>query len=325
MCPKLKDGKFRRTKDGYWQVRYRKNGQNVQFTNKEKKVVVSLFREWCFSQKDEVKKTCNNKIQKFSEFTEIFFRDIKIQSVEQKTRDDLYKQAKRHILPVLGEFKIKEITPLNCQSVMAPILEKGHGRTAETISQILNEIFRAAIGEHLIKENPMNFVKVPRHERECGVSLTREEVAAFIKNCSASKYCRIFMLMLYTGIRRGEFKSLRIEENFITVQNGKKRKGQRVKYRRIPIAPGLRKFLPLSEQELAVKDDVLTRHFKIVCPNHALKDLRHTFTTFAQECGISKELVDIWTAHVKKQDMTASVYTHFSDEYLLQEIQKLIF
>ena len=35
--PLLKDGHFRKTPDGYWQVRYRKGGNDIQFTSKFKK------------------------------------------------------------------------------------------------------------------------------------------------------------------------------------------------------------------------------------------------------------------------------------------------
>ena len=106
---------------------------------------------------------------------------------------------------------------------------------------------------------------------------------------------------------------------------GKRRKGQRQQYRKIPIAPALRPFLPLSERDLAVKNDVLTGNFKKLCPDHHLYDLRHTFTTRCQECGIAKQLVDLWTGHSDNRDMTASVYTHFSEEYQLREIEKLEF
>ena len=47
--------------------------------------------------------------------------------------------------------------------------------------------------------------------------------------------------------------------------------------------------------------------FTKFCPNHQLKDLRHTFTTRARECGIDNELVSLWTGH-SLGNVTASVY-----------------
>ena len=132
-------------------------------------------------------------------------------------------------------------------------------------------------------------------------------------------------MYLYTGIRRGELHSLQIEGDFISVICGKCRKGHKKRRRKIPIAPELRAVLPLSEEDLAVENDVLTGNFKKLCPAHHLNDLRHTFISRCQECGIAKTLVDVWTDHTDKKDMTAGVYTHFSQEYQLREMEKLKF
>ena len=66
----------------------------------------------------------------------------------------------------------------------------------------------------------------------------------------------------------------------------------------------------------------LSLEFSAICPNHTLKDLRHTFTTRARECGVDNELVAIWTGH-SLSNITSSVYTHFSME-LQQEQAKRI-
>ena len=59
-------------------------------------------------------------------------------------------------------------------------------------------------------------------------------------------------------------------------------------------------------------------------PNHTLKDLRHTFTTRARECGIDNELVAVWTGH-SLGNITSSVYTHFSNEFQQKQALKLVY
>lgn len=86
---------------------------------------------------------------------------------------------------------------------------------------------------------------------------------------------------------------------------------------------------PLYKQHVAgkaIKVDVkhLSMTFAKICPNHQLKDLRHTFTTRARECKIENELVAIWTGH-SLGNITASVYTHFSMEHQKQEATKLLY
>ena len=55
-----------------------------------------------------------------------------------------------------------------------------------------------------------------------------------------------------------------------------------------------------------------------------LKELRHTFTTQAKECGISDEIVKIWTAR-SLQYLPARVDTHFTLECMKEKAERLIF
>lgn len=333
--PRLKDGHFRITPDGYHQVRYRRGGYNVQFTSKSLSKVKEQFRKWCKSVNDaeraEAQGISPATVQKqisgktFGAFAERYFRAVKAVNVEKGTYAIQHRALEMHIIPKIGDLDLGKITSLTCQELLNGILLEGKGRTAEMVKFILNEILRAAVGERLIRDNPMSFVRIPRHIRQNGTALSAEEVRSFMAACETSAYRKHFMLYLYTGIRRNELHSLRVEDGFVVVACGKTKKGQRQKYRKIPIAPGLEPFLPLSEAELEVNNDTLTTHFKRLCPAHHLYDLRHTFTTRCQECGIQKALVDLWTGHNDNRDMTASVYTHFSDDFQRKEILKLQF
>lgn len=331
--PKLKDGCFRKTKDGYFQVRYRRNGYNVQFTSKNLNTVKEKFKKWVITktkEENETNKALNDnskqkvkKVETLKDFTDKYFTQVKKHNVTELTYKELVRKLNAYIIPPLGDLPINDITPLTCQKVLIDMLEAGKGRTAEDIKIMLGEIFRAALGERLITDNPMLFVKIPKHQRENGQALTPKEIEEFIEKSKNSPYHKIFMVYLYTGIRRNELHSAVIDDDFITVACGKRRLGQKQKYRKIPIANNLRRYLPLSEKELNVENQVLTDNFKKLCPNHHLYDLRHTFTTRTQESGIPKTLVDVWTGHNDSKDMTAFVYTHFTVEFHLKEIKKL--
>ena len=84
-------------------------------------------------------------------------------------------------------------------------------------------------------------------------------------------------------------------------------------YRTIPIFPLYKRTLRLSPLG-KYQHNKLCEEFKRFLPNHTLKDLRHTFTTRARECGIDNELVAVWTGH-SLGNITSSVYTHFSIEF----------
>lgn len=321
--PKLKDGRFRITRDGLWQVRYRRDGYDIQYTAKNRQTVIDKFREWVKSVNDAKKDVLPKKKQLFQDFAEWYFAEVKRVNVDEKTCNSQRRSAELHIYPAIGGLTLRQVTAAKCQELLNGLLAQGKGRTAETVKFLLGEILRAAVGQKFISENPMQFVKIPRHVRENGEALPLGTVREFMKACEKSPYFKQFAVYLYTGIRRDELHGMRIEGDFISVICGKCRKGQKKRRRKIPIAPALRPFLPLSDDELAVENDVLTGNFKKLCPAHRLNDLRHTFITRSQECGIQKGLVDLWTDHVDKKDMTAGIYTHFSEEFQLKEIEKL--
>jgi integrase len=98
------------------------------------------------------------------------------------------------------------------------------------------------------------------------------------------------------------------------------------KSRSLPISPMLKRVLPFINVEKikTASTRVLTDRIKDVFENHHLHDLRHTFITRAQECGIRREIVSLWAGHKADSSITTTVYTHFQErsELQLQEIVK---
>lgn len=114
-----------------------------------------------------------------------------------------------------------------------------------------------------------------------------------------------------------------IEHNTLTIKNSKLKSYQKEKYRTVPIFP---KYSTTLDKPIKHKANLkqLRIEFKNYCPNHTLKDLRHTFTTRARECGIDNELVAVWTGH-SLGNITAGVYTHFSMEHQQKQAEKLVY
>ena len=135
--------------------------------------------------------------------------------------------------------------------------------------------------------------------------------------------------MMYTGLRRSELASAKVSDDWVTVSTAKQRKGKSEKIRRIPISPMLRQVLPLIDTEAIVElsGGVLTQHFQELCPDHHLHDLRHTFITRCQECGIQREIVSLWAGHAADSSITSVVYTHLEqyDGRQLEEMQKFTY
>ena len=62
--------------------------------------------------------------------------------------------------------------------------------------------------------------------------------------------------------------------------------------------------------------------FNKILPNHILYDLRTTFYTRCEECGVSPPARDHFVGH--SSSVLNATYTDLSDEYLLREGKKLV-
>lgn len=202
-------------------------------------------------------------------------------------------------------------------------------RTAKKIYQLLSAVFDYAVADELINRSPMTKVRIPVYEQEHGTPLSRNEEREFIEkliNNNEDIYLQAFVFMFYTGLRRAELASSSIDDKWVTVITAKQRKGKSEKKRRIPISPMLETVLPYIDVKRITElhTEPLTRHFKKLCPKHHLHDLRHTFITRCQECGIQREIVSLWAGHAADSSITSVVYTHLErfDENQLAEIKK---
>lgn len=270
----------------------------------------------------------DKKKTKFDEFALEWMRVVKQPTVKANTYQTYMDVYGLHVRPFFKNMPIAQITAMQIQPLFTKLTEAGKMRTAQYIKNLLNQIFTAAVGERIIQFNPMDGVRVLRHNNKKGVALTIEEEKKFIADCKNHPYGLAYMLLLYGGMRRGELREMQIGADVLIIKDGKKRIDQVQTSRRVPITPMLAPYLKSATEEelqraLMSNVEMLTRHFKELCPDHHLHELRHTFITRCQECGVPREVVSVWVGHVADRTMTSSVYTHFSDEFMKNEGKKV--
>lgn len=236
-----------------------------------------------------------------------------------------------NICPAFRGRCLDELKQSDIQAVLNAYIEQGKYRTATKIYQTLSAVFEFAVGEELIERSPMRLMKPPKYEERRGIALTLNEEREFLQllggsNCTPDIKNALFLL-LYTGMRRSELASACIENGFISVINAKTRKGFQEKRRLIPVTPMLAPYI--SDFDFAqlnvLRPDALTQAFKRLMPAHHLHELRHTFITRCQECGVPREVVSVWAGHSSDETQTSRVYTHFSQEFMMKEAQKVIY
>ena len=135
-------------------------------------------------------------------------------------------------------------------------------------------------------------------------------------------YELMFAVALYTGMCPNEYKTAKIEGEFI-VANNSKRKNGKAELKKIPITPMLRPYIDKNKQFEFARLETLRDKIKSILPSHKLYDLRTTFYTRCTECGIADVAIKKFVGHALGG--LADTYTDLSDEYLLKEGQKLVY
>ena len=264
-----------------------------------------------------------NKNANFKVFADMYLQNIKKRAVKANTFKELLYTYNKYIVPLYGQMKIRDIRPMHLQEYLGKMSEQTP-RLCETVKGLLNSILNYATDNGIIDRNPLKAIFIPKHQRKTGSALTREEEKEFLKAIENHRLKHIFLKMLYSGVRPCEIFTVRenIDENTITVKNGKLKSYQTNYYRTIPIFPMYKPYVGIECRPIC--KITVSQEFHAICPNHSLKDLRHTFTTRARECGIDNELVAVWTGH-SLGNITSSVYTHFSDEFQQEQAKKFVY
>lgn len=322
---RLKGGKaahIRQKENGTYEIRYRRDGLNISVSSKNLGEAKERFIQALCTAKT---KALDDKTF-FGQFAMQWLEVVKKPQVKENTWNNYLWTFKTYVFPRFGKMRLRDIKPIDVQKLLNSLDSKGIKRGAGNVYVLLKPLFEFAVAEDLIPKSPMRLIRKPKYETKHGVPFSVEEERGFVDRCIAGKSkCRYaFILMVFTGIRRSELASVTVSAQWVSVISAKTRKGEGEKVRKIPVSPMLKPFLPfMTRENLTVPADVLSHEFPKYAEGHHLHELRHTFITRCQECGISRELTSLWAGHKADNTMTTNVYTKFGEEYQLGEIQKL--
>lgn len=131
--------------------------------------------------------------------------------------------------------------------------------------------------------------------------------------------------MLFFGLRPCELITAHVEGDFLISRNAKRKNGK-IEYKKIPISERIRGLLDLSKGFAAPGSlQILNKYFKKIFPEKDITQysLRHTFATTCQEY-VRPDIVDIWMGDSSER-LVGKVYTHFSDEFMKAQMDKVSF
>ena len=304
-----------------YEIRLRSHGYNVYASSNnlaeaKRKFIDKLVE---FERYGDTRSTVPYTFIKFAEY---YFDNFYKRKVAAETLRIAQSQFKNHLAPYFSDVPLRRITPKKCQDLLDDYESRGKGKTAEDLYSLLSIIFKAAIKHNILVNNPLDMVFHAKHQREHGKALSKAEEKLLLEKTAGTPYQKMFAIGLYTGMRPNEYKTAKIEGEFI-VANNSKRKNGKVELKKIPITPMLRPYIDKNTQFEFARLETLRDKIKSILPSHKLYDLRTTFYTRCTECGIADVAIKKFVGHALGG--LADTYTDLSDEYLLREGQKLVY
>ena len=134
----------------------------------------------------------------------------------QKTTFDIHFIYYQNVIkPMLGHFKIQQITPLHIQKFVNNLVSeaKYSEHTVHLIYRIVSASLKKAKVMKIIKDNPASGITLPKIKRKEMNIWSLEQVNHFISAAKSIKRltrCYIgFLIALLTGMRQGEILGLR--------------------------------------------------------------------------------------------------------------------
>ncbi len=300
-----------------YEIRYRRNGYNISASAKsleeaKKKFIDKLIEE-----------TANAAQRAFSarsvrNIAEEWFACRK-GHIHDSTYAHYRSYYERYIMPIIGDEDICKITSKTLNDVVRQVADKG--RAYEDVRSVLNQIFVYAQNNGIIAYNPVKAVAFVRHERQHGSALSPAEIRRLVEELNAPRFERYrsyFLFQLFYGLRPCEVATATYDGAFIVARNAK-RKGGKQEHKRIPVPPEA-KGLPLPSP---VDHGYANRVFQEIFPDRKQYDLRHTFATVCQQY-VRREIVEVWLGDSPER-LIGNTYTHFPDEFMISEMQKVCF
>jgi hypothetical protein len=116
---------------------------------------------------------------------------------------------------------IVNIKTIDISNIMATV----HGRVYEDLRIVLNSVFKYALANSFIINNPMLLIPFKKAERINRRALTNEELKKLFKRLNLPEfkdYKPTFLILLFFGLRPCELKDARFEGDFLIARNAKR-------------------------------------------------------------------------------------------------------
>ena len=202
----------------YYEARYTVGfdpgtGKQIQrsITDKSKKVVAQKLKDVLYSlDKGDYVAPCKMTV---GEWLEQWAQDY-LGGVKPATVCAYKATIQTHLKPAFGAVKLNSLDTHTIQyfynALISPQKDKQalSSKTVKNIHGVLHKALQQAVSNGYLRINPTNACVLPRVEKKQIKPLDEDQISAFLKAIRGHRYENLFIITLFTGMRKSEAMGL---------------------------------------------------------------------------------------------------------------------
>lgn len=196
-------------KDGNYLARFtNRAGKRVDVkTSKKLSEVRAALQKAIYE--DEMNINNVQEALRLDEWYEKWMSIHKYNTISPNTKRYYSQLYNKHISPVLGGYKLNDLTQIAIKKLIKDLAEKGlKFGTQNKVRVLLVDMLDKALIDNFVRKNVAKGIKLVRNEEKDIRVLTNEEIVEFFECSKGTFYYNFFEVALATGLRLGELAAL---------------------------------------------------------------------------------------------------------------------
>nr|DAR17850.1 MAG TPA: Integrase [Caudoviricetes sp.] len=247
--------------------------------------------------------------------------------VISKSSQSAYKISFKH-LARLHDKPISKLKYIDLQRAMDDVKQIAGYCTQKKCRVLMSQLYQFAIKREMAAADFSKYVEIDKHKTIYKKRPFSIREINKLWNASTDTDVQDVLILIYTGIRIGEYLALRptdikIRQRYIDIRQSKTEAG----IRKVPISRKILPFLEARKRQRTICEaltyDSFRRKFnktlKSFGMHHTPHECRHTMASMLDSAGVNDTVIKIILGHARR-GVTKAVYTHKT----LSELRKAV-
>ena len=209
------EGSIHRRKNGGWCAQYTvytaRGRKRKTFYGKTRQEVAAKLAKALSDQEGGITFDADNL--RLGDYLQRWLEDSKKGSVKRVTYEGYARQVRNHLVPTLGQIKLKALTPAHLRGLYREKTETGlSARTVGYIHATIHNALEQAVQDGLVPRNVADAVKPPQLCKEEIQPLTPAQTKTLLEAVGGDRFEALYVLAVTAGLRQGELLGLKWED-----------------------------------------------------------------------------------------------------------------